>query len=219
MKFSIDQNAVILALSRALEFTVSGIAEHHSGVAVIAEKLAESLNLSERDKTVLLYACLLHDAGVSSSGEKGKLEEFDVVEGSDHAERGYRLLMSYPPLEEIAHVVRYHHDKWEGGNPSGLSKHEIPLLSGMVFLADRIDVLLEKDVYVLEQKKGVCESVNNYRGMYFRPDLVDCFNKLALAESFWLDLAPANAHNFLDRIVAEQDKVVVDVETLMNLGE
>ncbi len=219
MKFSIDQNAVILALSRALDFTVSGIGEHHSCVAVIAQRFAEELNLSEHDKTVLLYACLLHDAGISSSGKKGKLEEFDVVEGSEHAEEGYRLLMRYPPLEEIAHVVRFHHHKWEGGNPFGLSKHEIPLLSGIVFLADRIDILLNKNVYVLGQKNEVCERINSYRGTYFRPDLVDCFNELALEEAFWLDLVPANAHNILDRIVTGQEKIVVDIETLMNLGE
>lgn len=219
MKFSIDQNAVILALSKALEFTVSGIGEHHSRVAVIAQKLAEELGLGEHDKTVLLYSCLLHDAGVSTFGQMTKLAEFDVVKGAEHAEEGYRLLMFYSPLEEIAHVVRFHHDKWEGGNKSGLYKEGIPLLSCIVFLADRIDILLEKDVYILDQKKKVCELVNNYRGTYFRPDLVDCFNKLALAESFWLDLAPANAHDFLDRIVAEQDKVVVGIETLMNLGE
>ncbi len=219
MKFSIDQNAVILALSRALEFTVSGIGEHHSRVAVIAQKLAEELSLGEHDKTVLLYACLLHDAGVSTFGQMANLAEFDVAEGSEHAEVGCRLLMSYSPLEEVAHVVRFHHDKWEGGNKSGLRKEGVPLLSSIVFLADRIDVSFEKDVYVLDQKKRVSEHVNNCRGTYFRPDLVDCFNKLALAESFWLDLAPANVHDFLDRVISEQDKVVVGIETLMELGE
>ncbi|MEE9200301.1 MAG: HD domain-containing protein, partial [Candidatus Brocadiales bacterium] len=129
MKFSIDQNAVILALSRALEFTVSGIGEHHSRVAVIAQKLAEELSLGEHDKTVLLYACLLHDAGVSTFGQMANLAEFDVAEGSEHAEVGCRLLMSYSPLEEVAHVVRFHHDKWEGGNKSGLYKEGVPLLS------------------------------------------------------------------------------------------
>ncbi len=219
MRFLIDQNAVILSLSRALDFTVSGIGEHHSRVAVIAQRFAENLSLSEHDKTVLLYACLLHDAGVSTFGQMRKLEEFDLVEGSEHAEKGYSLLMRYPPLEEIARVVRSHHDKWEGGNPSGLSKHEIPLLSSIVFLADRVDMLIEKDVYVLEQKKEVCKRINSYRGTYFRPDLVDCFNEVALEESFWLSLVPANSHDILDRILSEQEKVIVDIETLMDLGE
>ncbi|MFQ5957218.1 MAG: HD-GYP domain-containing protein [Candidatus Brocadiales bacterium] len=207
-----------MTLSRALDFTVSGIEEHHLRVAVIALKLANEINLSEQEKTTLFYSCLLHDAGVSSSKLRDKLKEFDFSDDAEHCEDGFILLMRYPPLEKMAHAIRYHHDRWAGGNISGLSKQQIPLLSSIIHLADRIDILIKKDTYVLEQSDAVCEHINCYKGKYFRPDLVDCFNKLALIEAFWLDLVPGNTQDVLGK-VHETSRFVVDIDTLMNLGE
>ena len=85
----------------------------------------------------------------------------------------------------------YHHDRWQGTNISGFSENQIPLNSSIIYLADRIAVLIKSsDGYILNRCNEIIEKISNNRGKAFNPLIVDAFLEISSAESFWLDLQP-----------------------------
>ena len=55
----------------------------------------------------------------------------------------YQILKKSPQLKMLAKPIKYHHDRYWGGNPSGLKRDEIPLTSQIIHIADRIEVLID----------------------------------------------------------------------------
>lgn len=129
------------ALSSALELSVTGISEHHHRTAMIARNIGSELGISQNQMEILIYASLLHDIGAASNWH----EKHFIVHNDDdmvvfnHAEAGYHILEGSSQLGILAESIRYHHDRYCGGNPSGFVGTEIPLLSRIIHVADRIE--------------------------------------------------------------------------------
>jgi len=199
--FAIYANRLIRGLSLALELSHAGLSRHHWRTAVIADRLAEQLNLSLGQRKTLVYAALLHDIGAAANWKEKELLH-NLKLGPfvyDHCEQGYALLKDSPQLGEIAEPIRYHHDQWAGTNPSGLAGTAIPLLSRILHLADRLEVLIQGDRHIFDQHTAIMEQLIGLRGTYFDPVLVDALRELAQRESFWLDLVnPHYYENFFN---------------------
>ena len=191
--FSIKPFELIHSLSMAMDVSTSGITTHLWRVTLICHSIAEELRLECLKREPLLAAALMHDLGAASFTE----ERTQLVNpGSQarlgksiyqHAERGYALLRNSGIFTPLADVVRYHHDCWHGGNPSGLQGEAIPLASRIIHVADRVDVLVNRNRPILSQREGICEIVQKESGRMFDPLVVDAFLHRSRMESFWLD--------------------------------
>lgn len=188
-KTTINLGNLILSLSKALDLADIRIMEHSQRVAYIALKIADYTGLEEKDRDNLFLASLLHDIGISSSHLKLEARRLDIPEELlEHCVKGRRMLECFPPLTELGDIIYHHHDKWGGPNPSGISKEEIPLLSRIVFVADRLDSQLERDRYILLQKDDVMSRLQKYSGTYFCPDIMDSLWDVSKKDFFWLDM-------------------------------
>lgn len=177
------------SLSLAMDFTKSGLVNHHQKVAYLSLQIAEELGLADDTKQHLFCSAIIHDAGTSTWKEKEALECFDVENPWDHCVRGFNLIKSMGTLAPVARIILSHHDRWEGSNnPSGLAGEEIPVESRIIHLADRVDVLTGDGVNILHHKDDICQQVKKYSGTLFDPELVEVFSSLAERESLWLDL-------------------------------
>ena len=139
---------ILKALSMALELSTRGLSRHHWRTAMIASRIARYIGVNEQDHINVLYASLIHDIGAASSWkETENLRNLrQDINIHTHAEVGYQLLKDSAQLGQLAPIIRHHHDYWDGSSPSGLAGKEIPLLSRIITVADRLEVLLRDDM-------------------------------------------------------------------------
>lgn len=179
---------MLSTFSFCLDFGREGLSNHHRRVAYIALNIADELGLSDQNKDHLFMASIIHDVGVSTWNGKQLLVTFDIDNPWEHCKNGFEIINKVNLLKPISQVVLCHHDNYLGENPSGLEGNEIPLESRIIHLADRIDVLVREQVYILYQKDNIVEHVKRLAGLTFDPNLVTAFLNLAQRESFWLGL-------------------------------
>jgi putative nucleotidyltransferase with HDIG domain len=194
-------------LTMALDLAVDGVSMHQQRTAVICRYLAEEIGIGAAEQQSLLGAALMHDIGAAPYYEERRLL-LDPSRGCDeefvfrHAEEGYRLLLNLGCLSHAAEAVRYHHDHWTGGNPSGLSGTNIPLASRIIHVADRAEILLRKHCLDPDRCGPVCADLLKETPVSLEPSLVDALMACSKRECFWLDMTNntyiAGFHNKMD---------------------
>jgi len=59
-----------------------------------------------------------------------------------HVEIGYRIAQASGEFANLADIILYHHEWWNGGGyPQGLKGEEIPLMSRIISILDAFDVM------------------------------------------------------------------------------
>jgi HD-GYP domain-containing protein (c-di-GMP phosphodiesterase class II) len=188
IKFSMEN--LIPSLSLSLDLLTLETINHHRRVTLVSAQLGQALKLSGADQKTLFYAAQFHDVGVVSSRDKLNIMRFDYVDSQPHCERGAAVLRESEVLADLSEIVRHHHDRWLGPNKSGAMKEKIPVLSQILYLADRLSVLISNNKYVLEQKSGIINKIKSFSGTFFNPDLVLALSRVSRHDGFWLDLTP-----------------------------
>ena len=221
--FHIHPINLIKALSMALELAVVGVENHHWRVAVICDNLAESMKITPEKRQRIVYAALLHDIGAAANMlERQRVRILENSAGVDlyhHAEAGYELLKDSSQLRHLAGMIRHHHDRWEGNNPSGLSGAQIPLGARMIHLADRIALQVQSNELIFSQNEQVEAYIEAHSGTEFDPELVEVFKKCALAESFWLDMVDQTYQGSLFSRLDVYGKMPLSLEDALDISE
>jgi len=224
MLFNIRPYKLIRALSQALEFSTSGLSRHHWRVALIADRLASHMALAERERQLLVYASLLHDLGAATNwSEKQRLLAADASDWKNvhsHARQGYWLLKDSAQLGSLAEIIRCHHFAWDGHNGGDRVGKDIPLLSRIINIADRIEVMLRDDEDIFSQRPGILAAIRQGSGTHFDPDLVRGLDELALQEAFWLDVINIYYHNYhsLFQSIDDYGHARFNLDDLLNIA-
>jgi response regulator RpfG family c-di-GMP phosphodiesterase len=122
---------------------------HASRVATLATKLAESLGVSDEDREDLAIAAALHHLGHVSTPDEvlrnmGSSSSDERSYYDAHSERGARILTIVPELRNVADLVRFHRENFDGaGSPRGLEGDQIPLACRIIRVADEYDLLTQ----------------------------------------------------------------------------
>jgi len=128
-------------------------AGHSAAVARYAQDIARRMELSSREQEVIHLCGLVHDVGkigltagllekpgALSLDERRHMEQHPVI--------GERILSNVDDYEEIAAIVRHHHERVDGlGYPDGLSGDQIPLLSRVIAVADAYNAMTSDRPY------------------------------------------------------------------------
>ena len=133
---------------------------HSVAVCRLALRLARALEVPEDELPALALGALMHDVGkvfVDSSllGKEAALTPAELGIIRLHPELGEALL-----AESIAHptvlgVVRWHHERWDGGGyPDGLRGSAIPLPARIVAAADAFTAMSEGRAYRRAREAG-----------------------------------------------------------------
>jgi len=194
------------SLVAALDAREGETQRHSRRVAEYTGRLAEVLQVSEREKRDLYHGALLHDLGKIGIPDSILLkpapltmDEWRVMKS--HPRVGFAIVRDLPFLRAAAECVIGHHERWDGqGYPLGLSGEELPRAARIVAVADALDAMTVRRPYrdPLPFDRMVAELIQN-RGTQFDPEVVD-----AALELFrdWDDLHP-DAQAWRD--VAESD--------------
>jgi HD-GYP domain-containing protein (c-di-GMP phosphodiesterase class II) len=159
------------------------------------------MNLSRSEQNNLIIAAALHDLGAFSLQERLDALNFEVSFDLDnfceHAEVGYLLLQKYEPFSEVAELIRYHHLYWVNKDLARFENGKLDLKSHFIHLADRIDVLIDKDEEILGQVKKIVAKIEEEAGIMFSPQLVEIFKNLAKNGDFWFELTSPSIKDIL----------------------
>jgi len=126
---------------------------HSHNVAYYSEQIARELGLKEEEIKTLKTAALLHDIGKLSVPDwlllkPSPLSESEFKLVKLHTTIGEKILSRIEGFEEVARIVRSHHEKVDGsGYPDGLKGDEIPFLSKVISVADIYDALTSDRPY------------------------------------------------------------------------
>ncbi|NSW76621.1 MAG: PAS domain S-box protein [Candidatus Atribacteria bacterium] len=169
-------------LQRTLRETAFEAEEHTNHIKELALRMAQILNLSEKEKELLSLLADFHDVGKITIPQEilqkpGPLsqEEWEIIRR--HPEVGFRIAQAIPVLAPIANLVLAHHEWYNGqGYPRGLKGEEIPLLARLIAICDAFDVMVSSRPYkrTLLPEEAITE-LQRYSGTQFDPTLVAIF--------------------------------------------
>jgi len=156
--------------------------QHSQRVSEICRSIGEAIGLSVEKLNELHTVGLLHDIGKIAVDENvlNKNQELTNSEWAElkrHPEVGYRILNTVDEMSEIAKIVLYHHERWDGkGYPKGLRGVKIPLLSRIISIADAYDAMTSIRSYgsAISSESAAAQLLSN-AGSQFDPELAKVF--------------------------------------------
>ena len=130
--------AMVVLLDSKDEYT----AQHSAAVAMYCRDMATALELPEEEAEALHFAGLLHDLGKVGVPDAVLRKETALDDGDwefirQHPEKGAEVLSHLAAYQEVADIVRFHHERLDGsGYPNGILSDAIPELSKVLAVAD-----------------------------------------------------------------------------------
>jgi len=130
--------AMVVLLDSKDEYT----ADHSAAVAMYCRDMALAAGMDESEAEEIHLAGLLHDLGKVGTPDAilrkdSTLDEDEWAYIRQHPEKGAEVLSHLAAYQNVADIVRYHHERLDGsGYPHGLTAEAIPEASKMLAVAD-----------------------------------------------------------------------------------
>ena len=204
-----SMRSLLGALGRTMNLINADIQRHHEQTAYIAYQTACAMGLGQDALFYTINAALTHEIGCVVVNHAQKVRE--TGEGRRRiAQVGAYMLREMEEFQTVASIIEISQDRFSDCLTMDVDSGILDIAQS-IHLADFVSTALRKDVPVLNQVKGIVESVARLRGAEFSPKAVDAFLTISSRECMWLDAAlnPAFLMNFtgsirevsLDRIV------------------
>ncbi|WP_448871202.1 HD-GYP domain-containing protein [Desulfobulbus propionicus] len=178
----IDFHLFIESLTRTIELKDMYTAGHSRRVSEICEQLCLECGLSSDDCEYLHVVGHVHDIGKIGIADgilmkSGKLSHAEHLLMQQHTVIGASIFENLPGLDQMADIIRHHHERFDGkGYPDGLKGGAIPLESAIIAVADSFDAMTTyrpyKAALTLEQ---AYDEIRRNRGTQFHPGVCDLF--------------------------------------------
>lgn len=205
-------------LTSAADLISPQLANHHQQVAYMAYQIAEHMGLPIQQQQEIVLAGLLHDIGATSLAERLELAENEPPSVYDHAFKGADMIESVPYLKRAANIIRYHHVPWNYGQGKTFLDQQVPLLSGILYLADRAVLMLDKNRETIGQIPSIRENIVRQQGVRFMPEAVDAFIRLSKKEYIWMDIAYDRLYTTMQNIVVF-DTLDLELDEVIDLAK
>ncbi len=187
-RISIPVVNMVMSVSSVLDMVNQNLVDHHKRVSYIGFRIAEQLGLSNDKINDIMIAGSMHDIGAISVVERLDLSNYDEISPMTHAEQGGRLLKTFSLFDSIGMIVQFHHVPWANGEGRLSSNMDVPNESHILHLADRVEVLINRNEEVLLQAESIRNIIKNDSGRLYKPEYVEAFLSVSESESFWLDV-------------------------------
>jgi diguanylate cyclase (GGDEF)-like protein len=175
------EEATVLTLAGAIELreALHSRAREH---AALAERFADHIGFDAARRRRVRYAALLQDLGKLSLpdsilGKRGRLDAEERALMMTHPVVAADLLSQFSPLDDLAPLVRSHHEWFNGeGYPDGLKGESIPIETRLIsvvnaFFNVTFDLPFKTQTTVAE---GLDE-LTRFSGINLDPALTDAF--------------------------------------------
>lgn len=107
----------------------------------------------------------------------GKLNDAEYEKIKQHPVAGAEMIADIKELQGLVPVIRYHHERYDGGGyPEGLKGEEIPYFSRMLSLCDSFDAMTGERCYRKPvSAHDALKDIVKMSGTQFDPDLAKNF--------------------------------------------
>ncbi len=130
-------------------------------------------------------------------------------------ERGAEIARMIELSEDTAQAIRALDEHWDGkGYPDSLEGEQIPLLGRILCLAQTSEVFFAEGGV-----EGVLDVLEDRRGTWFDPELVDALHSTMGDVGFWASLAGAEPHAVVQAFEPEDRVLVADEDRLDRVAE
>lgn len=180
----ISLKELALPLIKAIDVFNYLLKSHHRRTAIISYYIGKKMELTHEQMVDLIVAASMHDIGALSVQERDMLIKEDVENPEPHCIMGYQML-SNSYIKDIAQIIKHHHIKYD--NLQNIEE-DIMIQSHIVHLADRVEIFINPEKFVLSQKKDVEHKIIDKKGTVFHPDVCDAFIEVSKADIFWIDI-------------------------------
>jgi diguanylate cyclase (GGDEF)-like protein len=177
--------------------------EHSRSISRWAMLLATELGYDASTIRRAALAGRLHDIGKIVIPEAiltkpGPLNDDEWRLMRDHPDYGFRLARTVPGFSTVAHVIRQHHEHYDGsGYPQGLVAHAIRPEARLLTVCDSWAAMLADRPYQAALPvEAARDELRAARGTQFDPDVVDLFLDLHAAGR--IGELPRTPHPMLD---------------------
>lgn len=209
---------MICALSTALDLLDPALGSHQKRTCLIAAQIARNMAFDDNDYQDVFGAAIFHDIGAIGLHDRLAMLDFEEHDAHTHARLGGLLLSRFPGFDRYAPLVHCHHVQWNFGEGAYHEGQEVPLMSHLIYLADRIEVLAQGQDNILGAAPEIVAQISAASGRKFHPLFVEAFEKTARQESFWLNIFSRN----LDRILmdlAPFDNIDLDLDQMLQFAQ
>ncbi|MEA4986688.1 MAG: HD domain-containing protein [Anaerovorax sp.] len=169
---------LIFGIVTALEARDEYTASHSVRVSDMTEQICCLLNLTEEEMETIHIAAHLHDIGKIGIEDHilrkcGPLNKGEWLLMKQHPMIGYEILKKVDRFEQIAVIVRHHHERWDGmGYPDGIKGELIPLGSRIIAITDSIDAMLNDRQYRKKMSTDECRTeIEQNIGIMYDPNI------------------------------------------------
>ena len=200
-------------ISESIDLVSPYFYNHHKKTAYFSYHIALQMGLSDDMISDIVLAAILHDIGALSIEHRLKITNarFSDNENDPHSEMGYLLLKGFEPLQNAAKIVKNHHATYYN------TAEDIPIGCHVLHLADRIAVILDDTVGVLDQVPDIMDEVGKNSRM-FHPDALKALEVLKDYEYFWVGACTLQIDfSFPDRMRAQRK--IIEVKTLRSFAK
>lgn len=177
----------ISALTNAIDAKDKYTFGHANRVADYAVEIARNMKFGEGSIDKIKTAAILHDIGKIGIhdyilNKPGKLEVSEYAEIQKHPMIGYNILNQVNNLTEVAIIIKYHHERYEGGGyPEGIGGDNIPIESYILAVADSFDAMTSDRPYrKAMMPQEAIDIVISESGRQFHPLVVEAFKKFVV---------------------------------------
>lgn len=168
-------DAIVEAIEAKDEYT-SG---HSRRVMELSLMVGAALRLDAARMWKLHIGALLHDVGKIgvldlSLTKTTRLDDQEYLQLKAHPLIGERIVRKIDIFSEVAPVVRWHHERYDGkGYPDGLQGDQIPIESAIISIADTYDAITSKRAYNKPMTwAAALEEIERNSGTQFSPAAV-----------------------------------------------
>lgn len=184
---------VIFMLAMAIEEKDAYTEGHLQRLRYYSEQLAIAIGLEEDTVRAIRYGGVLHDIGKIGVSEAiltkpDVLTPDELLQMQQHPAIGERIVTQMRFAQEVAPIVRHHHERWDGkGYPDRLAGTDIPIGARIVAITDSYDAMTTDRPY--RAALGQDEAIRRLRqgsGTQWDAELIDRF--IEIIESGQLSL-------------------------------
>ncbi|NLV51520.1 MAG: diguanylate cyclase, partial [Clostridiales bacterium] len=183
------RNSIISSFEKMLYERNYETEEHAKRMQDMAHSFGLYVGLSDDELDNFCLLAALHDIGKIGIPDHillkpGELSSDEWAQMKKHSEKGFSIANSTGELNNIADLILYHHERWDGtGYPQGLRGEEIPRLARMLSVIDAYDVITHARPYKepLNKSDALLE-IEHCASTQFDPALVKSFVMLMRAK-------------------------------------
>ncbi len=181
-----EAESILFALAQAIEQRDQYTAGHCERLARYSVSLGMALGLSRQQLLALHRGGYLHDIGKVAIPDailhkNGRLTDDEWTVMKLHPVKGEEICRGMKSLKPVLPIIRYHHERWDGGGyPDGLRGEDIPLSARILQVADIYDALTTARPYkpALDSEKAFQVLDEEASRGWRDPELVFLFKQL-----------------------------------------